>query len=159
LLGSVFCEVLDLRRDNASRMSVGVHESFFELGGHSLLATRLVARVRSVLGVEVPLRAVFETPTVAGLAQRVEQALCQGKGMQVPPLEAMERPKEIPLSFAQQRLWFLDQLEPESTAYLVPSALRLQGQMSAQDLEQSLQQVVSRHESLRTTFEMQSGQP
>ena len=95
---------------------------------------------------------------MAGLAQRVEQALRQGEGMQEPPLVAMERPEAIPLSFAQQRLWVLNQLEPESTAYLSARARRFLGKMNAQALEQSLQEVVCRHESLRTTFEEQSGQ-
>ena len=105
LLVEIWGEVLGCRQ-------VGINENFFELGGHSLLATRLMARVRAVLQVEVPLRAVFERPTVATFAQRVQEALGKDEGMQVPPLLAMERPEEIPLSFAQQRLWFLDQLEP-----------------------------------------------
>jgi acyl carrier protein len=141
------------------RTQVGIHEHFFELGGHSLLATRLIARVRATLGVEVPLRAVFETPTVAGLAQRIEQALRKGEGMEVPPLVVRERPEEIPLSFAQQRLWFLDQLQPESTAYLVPRAQHLHGLLDTEAVEKSLEEMVRRHETLRTTFALRSGQP
>ena len=141
------------------RTQVGIHEHFFELGGHSLLATQLIARVRATLRVEVPLRAVFEAPTVAGLAQRVEQALRKGEGMEGPPLVARERPDEIPLSFAQQRLWFLDQLQPGCTAYLVPHAHHLRGPLNTVALERSLEEMVQRHETLRTTFAADAGQP
>src|SRR5262249_16781659 len=98
-------------------------------------------------------------PTVAGLAQRIEQAMREGQGITIPPLVPVARPAEIPLSFAQQRLWFLDQLDPNSTAYLVPRALRLQGQLQPQALEQSLQMLVYRHESLRTTFAPHADHP
>ena len=141
------------------RRQVGVDENFFELGGHSLLATRLITHVRAVLQVELPLRVVFEAPTVAELAQRVQEALGKEEGMRVPPLVARERPEEIPLSFAQQRLWFLDQLEPSSTAYLIPIAQRLQGNLNVAALEQGLWELIHRHESLRTTFVERDGQP
>ncbi|TMC18165.1 MAG: amino acid adenylation domain-containing protein, partial [Chloroflexi bacterium] len=140
------------------RPQVGIHEDFFELGGHSLLTTRLIAQL-AALGIEVPLRVLFEAPTVASFAQRVEQELSRGEGMQVPPFVATARPDVLPLSFAQQRLWFLDQLEPGSTAYLIPSAQRVQGALHIACLSRSLQQLVQRHESLRTTFEMHNGQP
>ena len=141
------------------RRQVGIDDNFFELGGHSLLATRLMAQVRAMLEVEVPLRTVFEAPTVAALAQRVEQRVRQSQGSHLPALEARERPEEIPLSFAQQRLWFLDQLEPSSTAYLIPSALRFQGELTVEMVQRSLEQLVQRHESLRTTFVLQGEQP
>src|SRR5207244_3902130 len=99
--------------------SVGIHENFFELGGHSLLATQLITRVQAVLQVDVPLRSVFEAPTVAELAGRVEVALRAGQKVEIPPLVLMAREGELPLSFAQQRLWFVDQLEPNSTAYTI----------------------------------------
>ncbi|HEX3643951.1 MAG TPA: amino acid adenylation domain-containing protein, partial [Ktedonobacteraceae bacterium] len=152
LLVGIWSEVL-------GRRQVGIYEHFFELGGHSLLATRLMARVREVLQVEVPLRVVFERPTVATFAQGVQEALGKDEGMWVPPLVALERPEAIPLSFAQQRLWFLDQLEPNSTAYLIPSALRLQGDVNLAALQRSLRELVHRHESLRTTFEMRGPGP
>ena len=151
--------LVDLWSQVLGRARVGIHDTFFELGGHSLLATQLLARVRTVLGVELPVRAVFESPTVATFAQRVEQALRQGEDLRMPPLVARERPKVLPLSFAQQRLWFLDQLELGSTTYLIPSALCVDGEINMQALERSFQDLIHRHESLRTTFEERDGQP
>jgi amino acid adenylation domain-containing protein len=145
-------EILGLR-------SVGIHENFFELGGHSLLATQLITRVQAVLQVDVPLRSVFEAPTVAELAERVEVALRAGQKVEMPPLVLMVREGELPLSFAQQRLWFVDQLEPNSTAYTIANAVRLSGRLDAAVLEQSLGEIVRRHESLRTTFQIREGQP
>ena len=130
LLTGLWSEILD-------RPHIGIYEHFFMLGGHSLLATRLIARVRAVLSVEVPLRAVFEAPTVAEFAQRVEQTLHEGQGIQIPLLAKVTRPEHIPLSFAQQRLWFLDQLEAGSTAYLVSNAYRLHGSRRAVFAEKS----------------------
>ena len=138
---------------------VGVEDNFFKLGGHSLLATQLIALIRSLLHVEVPLSSLFEAPTIAQQAQQVEQALRSGEGVAAPPLLAMPRTQEPPLSFAQQRLWIVDQLEPGNIAYLVPDALKLQGPVHSRALELSLQEVVRRHEILRTTFEEHNGQP
>ncbi|HEU4559698.1 MAG TPA: amino acid adenylation domain-containing protein, partial [Longimicrobium sp.] len=112
VLAEIWAEVLRLER-------VGVTESFFELGGHSLLATRVVSRVREVFGVELPLRALFEGPTVAELAVRVEEMRRAGLPV-LPPVVPVERTGALPLSFAQERLWFIDRLEPESAAYNVP---------------------------------------
>ncbi|HJT57763.1 MAG TPA: amino acid adenylation domain-containing protein, partial [Ktedonobacteraceae bacterium] len=152
MIAGIWSEVL-------RRKQVGVHENFFEVGGHSLLATKLVARIRTVLQVEVPLRALFEAPTVSKLAQRMEQMLRGGQEIEAPSLVPVPRGRELPLSFAQQRLWFLDQLEPNSTAYNIPNATRLSGKLNFHALEQSLQEVVRRHESLRTTFSTKEGQP
>jgi hypothetical protein len=138
---------------------VGVHDSFFALGGHSLLATRVIARLQSMLQVTLPVSLLFAAPTVAELAQHLEQELGQRAGQALPPLVAGKRPEAIPLSFAQQRLWFLDQLEPESTAYLTRHALRFSGHLVEAALERSLHTLVQRHESLRTTFEERAGQP
>ncbi len=138
---------------------VGVTDSFFELGGHSLLATQLVSRVRGTFGVELPLRAVFEAPTLEALARRVEEAprLATGAGAP-PPLVA--RPGEAPvLGFAQQRLWVLDRLQPGSAAYNIPYAVRLTGALDVQALERGLETIVQRHEVLRTTFGEHEGQP
>ena len=131
---------------------VGAADNFFNLGGHSLLATQVVSRVRAELGVELPLRAVFEHPTVAGLAAELERLR---RGVAAPPILPVSRQGELPLSFAQQRLWFLDQLEPGSSAYNLPRALRLEGALGGRQvalLRRALLAVVRRHEALRTRF-------
>ncbi|MFP2903303.1 AMP-binding enzyme, partial [Corallococcus sp. 4LFB] len=106
---------------------IGREDDFFALGGHSLLATQLVSRIRSAFSVELPLRVLFEAPTLSRLALRVEEALQTAEGTTLPPPSAIARGDEAPLSFAQQRLWFLDQLQPGSATYNIPSALHLEG--------------------------------
>ena len=138
---------------------VGIHDDFFELGGHSLLATRLVSRLRQTFQVEIPLRDLFETPTVAGLAERVEVALRADIGLEAPPIEPIPRDRELPLSFAQQRLWFLDQLAPGNLFYNIPMAVRLTGRLDVEALERSLNEILRRHEVLRTTFRAEGGKP
>jgi amino acid adenylation domain-containing protein len=138
---------------------IGVQENFFEIGGHSLLATQVMARIKKLVGVEIPLRVLFESPTVAGLAGRVRQALRQSEELQEPPVLPVSRNQPLPLSFAQQRLWFLGQLEPGSTVYTIPAAVRLHGQLDLRALEQALHSVILRHESLRTTFPSLQGEP
>ena len=151
VLAGIWAEVLCVER-------VGATDGFFELGGHSLLATRVVSRIRGVLGVELPLRAMFEGPTLAELAERVE-ALRRADVPALPPVVPVPRDGPLPLSFAQERLWFLDRMEPGSAFYNVPSALRLTGPLDAAALERALGEIVQRHEALRTVFGAVDGSP
>ncbi|MFL5542253.1 MAG: amino acid adenylation domain-containing protein, partial [Longimicrobiaceae bacterium] len=151
VLAGIWCEVLGLDQ-------VGIRDDFFVLGGHSLLVTRVVSRVRQVFGVELPVRALFEGPTVAELANAVE-ALRRAGLPQLPPIVPAPRGGPAPLSFAQERLWFLHQMEPESPFYNVLAARRLSGALDARALERALGEVVRRHESLRTTFAQVDGAP
>ncbi|HZI13366.1 MAG TPA: amino acid adenylation domain-containing protein, partial [Myxococcus sp.] len=151
-LAGVWAELLHVER-------VGIDDDFFELGGHSLLATQLVTRVQGHFGVELPLRQLFEAPTVAALAPRIEEAQRERDTARKPPLVPVSRTGPLPLSFAQQRLWFLDRLEPDSPFYNMPLALRLEGTLDTDALQQALTWLVHRHETLRTTFAEQDGQP
>ncbi|WP_420127105.1 non-ribosomal peptide synthase/polyketide synthase [Longimicrobium sp.] len=151
VLAGIWAEVLRLDR-------VGVEESFFNLGGHSLLATRVVSRVRELFGVELPLRALFEGPTVARLAVRVEE-MRRAELVALPPLVPAERTGPLPLSFAQERLWFIDRLEPGSATYNIPAAMRLAGALDQAALERALGEIVRRHEALRTVFAEVDGAP
>lgn len=143
-----------LKRDR-----IGIHENFFDLGGHSLLATQVMARVRSVFHVELPLRTLFEATTVAELAEAIESARLQAGDTGMPPVSRVERDGPIPLSFSQQRLWVLTQLEPNGASYNLPIALRLSGALDAAALERSVNELVRRHEVLRTTVVLSDGQP
>ncbi|MBH8561819.1 amino acid adenylation domain-containing protein [Nostoc sp. CENA67] len=138
---------------------VGIDDNFFELGGHSLLATQVVSQIREILHIDLPLRSLFESPTVAALAERVELALNMGEKQQVSPIKPVVRNGKLPLSFAQQRLWFLDQLEPDNSTYNLSLCVRLQGVLNIAALEHSLNEIVRRHEVLRTTFTAVNGQP
>ncbi|WP_331023625.1 amino acid adenylation domain-containing protein [Longimicrobium sp.] len=151
VLAGIWAEVLRLER-------LGVHDEFFGLGGHSLLATRVVSRVREVFGVELPLRAFFEGPTVAELAVRVEEMRRAGAAV-LPPVVPTERTQVPPLSFAQQRLWFLEQMGNLGSTYHIPMRLRLRGDLDRGALARSLDRIVARHEVLRTSFPTVDGEP
>src|SRR5262249_22114878 len=127
------------------RERIGRQESFFVLGGHSLLATQVISRVRSLFGIELPLRRFFENPTIVGLAACVEQAL-QGDetDQELLPLVPASRHEVLPLSFAQQRLWFLAQLDPFSASYNLPNALRLRGPLRVSVLEACFHALLAR---------------
>jgi len=138
---------------------VGIEDNFFELGGHSLLATRVMAQIREVLRVEVPLRMLFESPTLRELSECVERQRREDYGVRLPALQAVARSGELPLSFAQERLWFLEQLGLVGSAYTMPSAVRLEGALDAAALERSFGEIVRRHEALRTRFAVLASGP
>jgi amino acid adenylation domain-containing protein len=152
LLVDMWSQVLGVER-------VGIYDDFFDLGGHSLLATQVVSRIRETFQVEMPLRRLFETPTVAGLAESLELSRRGDKSLQLTPIQPVPRDGDLPLSFAQQRLWFIDQLDPGNSVYNFPVAVRLKGSLNLPALEQSLNEIVRRHEALRTTFSTVDGQP
>jgi amino acid adenylation domain-containing protein len=152
LIAAIFADVLRIER-------VGLDDNFFELGGHSLSATQVVSRIRQNLRVDLPVRTVFEAPTVATLAQAAEQRQRGEQGSIAPPIAKAPRDQRLPLSFAQQRLWVLDQMEPNNPLYNIPRALRLIGPLNVEALESALNGVVDRHEVLRTTYGAEKGQP
>ncbi|HEY5315364.1 MAG TPA: amino acid adenylation domain-containing protein, partial [Pirellulales bacterium] len=152
-LADVWCELLHIAR-------VGRHDHFFELGGHSLLATQLVSRIRVQWEIELPLRAIFEAPELCSLAARVDaQCAPAASASRLPALVPVDRQQRLPLSFAQQRLWFLDQMEPGNPVYVLPAAARLSGPLDRALLARSLAEVVRRQEGLRTVFPRHDGQP
>ncbi|HEV7514789.1 MAG TPA: amino acid adenylation domain-containing protein, partial [Thermoanaerobaculia bacterium] len=153
LVAAIWSEVLAVER-------VGAEDDFFALGGHSLLATRAISRVRQAFGVELPLHSLFDAATVATFAREVESALAGPRpGRPVPPLLPVGRDRDLPLSFAQERLWLIDRLQPGSAAYNIPVALRLQGGLDLAALEATFVELLRRHESLRTTFRVVGGEP
>ncbi|MCP4661353.1 MAG: AMP-binding protein, partial [bacterium] len=156
LVAGIWTEVLGATGPAAP--PVGARDNFFELGGHSLLATQVISRVREHFGVELPLQKLFEAPTVAGLAAEIEAAK-EGRKLRRPPIRPRSREEVVPLSFAQQRLWFLDQLQPASAAYNIPTAVRVSGRLDGAVLARSLNEIVRRHEALRTSFKSVGGHP
>ncbi|MFY9557037.1 MAG: AMP-binding protein, partial [Blastocatellia bacterium] len=152
MLAGIWREILGIQ-------NLGVQENFFDLGGHSLLATQVISRIRNVFNVEVPLRTLFASPTIAELAKHVDAAHQSQHGLQAPPLAPVARDRDLPLSFAQQRLWFMEQLEPGGAIFNMPAAVRLTGRLDVPALERSFNEIVRRHESLRTTFKSVDGEP
>ncbi|MEO7330150.1 MAG: amino acid adenylation domain-containing protein, partial [Minicystis sp.] len=144
MLVGIFAEVLKLPAE-----SIGIQSGFFDLGGHSLLATQAISRIRGAFGVELPLRALFEAPTPAALGQRVEEAIRGAAGLALPPLERHEGSAFRPLSFAQERLWFLDQLTPGDSSYNIHLAMQIAGSLDTDALRKALSELVRRHEALR----------
>ncbi len=150
VLAGIWARVLGLT-------SVGAEDSFFHLGGHSLLATQVISRVREAFGVELPLRQIFETPTLAGLARSIDAT--RAGDFAAPPLVPVSREEDLPLSFAQQRLWLLDQLAPGNPFYNLPGAMRLTGELDVEALRSAVREVVQRHETLRTGLASVDGKP
>ncbi|MCZ8026599.1 MAG: amino acid adenylation domain-containing protein, partial [Microcystis sp. LE19-10.1B] len=152
MLVQIWTEILKIEQ-------VGIYDNFFEIGGHSLLATQLVSRIRSLFKIELPLRSLFGAATVAELAHLIGQLQQQNLTLTVPPILPRTKDTELPLSFAQQRLWFLDQLQPNSALYNIPMVLYFRGNLNQKALEQSLREICNRHEVLRTNFVTIDGQP
>jgi amino acid adenylation domain-containing protein len=150
LIAGIWSEVLKAER-------VSTSDNFFELGGHSLLATQVVSRMRDIFKVKVKLSHVFESPTMGALAEIVEQILRSEERLEVPPIKPAQRDRDLPLSFAQQRLWFLEQFDKGDAVYNVPIILRLTGGLDVPALEQSFKEIVRRHEVLRTNFVSKDG--
>jgi len=149
LLAGLWAEVLGVEK-------VGLDDHFFELGGHSLTATRLISRLRSALNLEVPVRALFQHPTLGDFA---EQALPAAPLSSLPPLLPATHNADLPLSFAQERLWLFDRLHPGKPTYHVAEAVRLSGELDQSALERSFSELLRRHASLRTRFVLENGQP
>ncbi|HEV7905478.1 MAG TPA: amino acid adenylation domain-containing protein [Pyrinomonadaceae bacterium] len=145
VLANLWAEILGIER-------VGIHDNFFELGGHSLLGTQVVSHMREIFRQEFLLRNLFERPTVSELAKMVEAALRDGRELDFPPIKRVSREAELPVSYSQQRQWILDQFDPGSADYNLPTPVRLRGRLDIAALQQTLGEIIRRHESLRTTF-------
>ncbi|MHC9538717.1 MAG: non-ribosomal peptide synthase/polyketide synthase [Vulcanimicrobiota bacterium] len=152
MVAGIWKEVLNIE-------NLGADENFFAIGGHSLSATQVISRLNRLFSVDVPLKAIFESPTVSQMGTLVDGALKVSRGTAIPPVKAVDRKREIPLSWAQERLWFLGELVPDNAFYLIPGALRITGSLNIDALEQSFREIVKRHEALRTTFLSLDGKP
>ncbi|HVF89347.1 MAG TPA: amino acid adenylation domain-containing protein, partial [Blastocatellia bacterium] len=152
MMASIWSDLLSVEVTSA-------HDNFFDLGGHSLLATQVISRVREAFKLELPMRVLFESPTVASFSAQVEAAMKRSFGLQAHPVEPAPRDGHLKLSFAQQRLWLLHQLAPSSPAYNITAAVVLTGSLNVKALEQALNEIVRRHEVLRTTFTTIDGHP
>ncbi|MFB2923836.1 amino acid adenylation domain-containing protein [Aerosakkonema funiforme] len=152
ILTGIWIQVLGIK-------SIAITDNFFQLGGHSLLTTQVISRIRKAFQLEIPLRYLFESPTIAQLSERIEAEIEAGQKLELPPIVSVPREGNLTLSFAQQRLWFANQLMPGNSAYNMPAAVRLFGSLNVKALEQSLNEVIKRHESLRTSFIEINGEP
>jgi acyl carrier protein len=150
MLANIWTDVLKLDK-------VGIHDNFFHLGGHSLLATQVVSRIRDALTLDFPLRTLFEAPTIAGIAECIHsnrEGISQTRTL---PILTESVDKEYPVSFSQERFWFLEKFQPNNPAYKTTYTFKLIGPLDIAALQQSLTEIVRRHESLRTTFHESHG--
>jgi acyl carrier protein len=152
VLAAIWCELLGLDR-------IDINDDFLELGGHSLLAMQVVTRARQAFDVKLPIRSLFESPTIAGLAAVIEAEMKTGAAAETAPMVRVSREGPLPLSFGQQRLWFLHQLDPVTPLYNLPAAVALEGRLNIAALDQTLSEIIRRHEALRTILITVDGQP
>jgi amino acid adenylation domain-containing protein/thioester reductase-like protein len=151
-IAGIWSDVLQIK-------NIGVHDNFLELGGHSLLAAQVIARIRQAFQIEIPLASVFQAPTVAELATLVDGRAHTGCGPQTAPLVAVARDRPLPLSFPQEQMWLLAQLDPDNPVYNDIVTIRIPGALDVVALKRSLTELVRRHESWRTTFAVENGKP
>ncbi|MEM1391731.1 MAG: amino acid adenylation domain-containing protein [Cyanobacteria bacterium P01_H01_bin.150] len=149
-IANIFAEVLSVK-------NVGIHDNFFSLGGHSLLATQLISKLRVAFSSEIPLRTVFESPTVAELEPILTKTSASNKGLTLPQIQPRTEGEELPLSWSQERLWFLNELEDSSSTYNIPGAISINGNLDIAPLSQAVSEIVRRHEVLRTSFQTKDG--
>jgi amino acid adenylation domain-containing protein len=152
MLAGIWADILGIKQ-------VGIHDNFFELGGHSLLATRVIYQICKAFKLYLPLRCLFESPTVAELAQEIEKNTKAELKVKLPNIGQTSRVGNVPLSYAQQRLWYLHQLEPNNTAYNIFDSVRIIGSLDISALKQSLNEIIRRHEIIRTNLILESEQP
>ena len=152
LVTRAWSEVLKLEK-------IGAHDNFFELGGHSLLAIQVVSRVRDIFHRKVALRVLFEAPTIAGMATKIERTIRSGRGQDLPPIVPAPRDGVLPLSMNQEQLWSLDQMVPRTHFFNMPYVYRLSGNLNVEALEMTLKEIFRRHEALRTVFTELNGRP
>ncbi|AOX02682.1 hypothetical protein BJP34_27465 [Moorena producens PAL-8-15-08-1] len=152
IIANIFASVLGVK-------DVGIHDNFFEIGGHSILATQLISQLRVTFNREIPLRQVFESPTIALISPKLTQLLTTENQLSLPLIQPRTDSEQLPLSSAQKRLWFLNQLEGSSATYNIPAAFRITGNLIINALEQALSEIISRHEVIRTSFSTINGKP